>query len=540
MGTAAKTIDVSEFVGNGRKRKQRLNHKRQWSHKRRAIWLLKDDGQRIPIELDFSEWSRKRAAFYLRGVRTGEIKADPWLHDVRKAEAGSPDDTPLISTTYSNPSTGTLTCYGLAFDLDFDKAADQFKTGDKVDWLKVSSFLDEHEPAIVQRIGAVASSTSGRGLGILIPISPIELNSPGSIGVEDLARKLQKRIIKIFNFHGLGADPDALGLERWMPNFCNPKKIVDIDFVAKQKTERRRDRVIKELLTATDDHPALAYVPKKSHKDDFIYHYAPVESKLAKLYLHLLDDVGLDDHMQITIAKLSAWLKISGKTLRKILREGLCWLGVQHIGGREGYRLLLQPTLGLTDRARALVEGKAVKTAQDFQPMRKLLIPPDQVQDGDRYDWRGNVLLSLKLRGADQPTAIRCLELLREQVPDGIASRSLTSNLKAGVKSFWTKRLFNEDGSEVIGSRPGLPIPTWLKSALTLAEKQLHEEGKHFYRKAPLGGRDIDAAETHREAFSKTSGFSSVESSAAPSFGKVLPFPERCQTGVGGQGGGAG
>lgn len=488
MPTSAKNADDRNvYSGNGRRyRKRRLENARRRSHYRYAIWLKNEAGMRMPAELDFNSWSRQRASIYLLGVREGHIPKEEWLYSVRHAEANSNvQHTDLIHTTYHNKSTGTQTCHSIAFDWDYGKAADAYKKGGRLDWGEMYRVLQEREPVIARCIGEVAWSTSGKGLGVTIPISPIELGTPGAGLVEDMARKLQKRLIRIFNYYGFGSDPNALGLSRWMPNFHNPKKFVDINDLARRRAEIRRDQVIRELLNATDDHPSLDYIPKKSHVEDFIYHYEPVEAGLSKLYLHLLEDVGLHDSMQISIKSLSEWIHVSDKTLRKIFKQGLCWLNINHIGGREGYRLTIRPTLALTSRARSISNGKKPKSTE-YKPMRRLLVGPSEVQDGDRYDWRGNVLLCLKLIGVQEQTAVQVLENLRDQVPGGNTSRTLTRNLRAGVRSFWTKRLFDKHGVPVLGSRPNMPIPDWLDSVVI--EVQAEQARKHFPRKDPLRG----------------------------------------------------
>lgn len=486
MTQAALDADaVNAFSGQGRRfRKSRREVARMRSHYRHANWQRNEAGLRAPMELDFNKWSRQRASIYLLGVHSRQIPHEEWLYALRYAEAHSnPEHTDLIHTTYRNKSSGTLTCHTIAFDLDYGKAADAYKRDGRLHWPAMFEVLLRREPVLARRIGEVAYSSSGQGLGLALPVSPIELETEGSRVVEDMAYKLQARLIRIFNYYGFGADTSAKGLSRWMPNFRNPKKFVDGNTVARSMANNRRDQVIRELLNATDDHPALDYVPKKSHKDDFIYHYAPVEKGLSKLYMHLLDDVGLHDSLQISIKMLTHLTGVSDKTLRKVLKEGLCWLDARHVNLREGWRLTLRPTPELTKRARSLASGG--KGAGANEPMRRILCHPSDVGDGDRYAWRGNVLLAMKLRGLDEQAAVRVLGLLRDLVPDGVRSRSLTSNLKAGVKSFWTKRLFDKQGFPVLGSRPHMPVPDWLEEAIGC--DLANQTRKQIHRKDPFG-----------------------------------------------------
>ena len=104
----------------------------------------------------------------------------------------------LITTFYYNPATGTKTVHVLAFDLDFDKADDRWKTDGKLDWQKIKSFLIEHDLEIARAINSVAWSTSGRGIGLTIAISPLELIDE-SLRAQHSAFTLQNHVIRILS-----------------------------------------------------------------------------------------------------------------------------------------------------------------------------------------------------------------------------------------------------------------------------------------------------------------------------------------------------
>ena len=124
----------------------------------------------------------------------------------------------LVNSCYVNPLKGTHTLYTLAFDLDAHRADSKWKTKDgKLKWAKIKRLLKEKYPELLGYIFAVVKSTGGKGLAVYLALSPLELVST-TLRAQVAATALQQQIIALFNQHGLGADPSALGLKR---DFCN-------------------------------------------------------------------------------------------------------------------------------------------------------------------------------------------------------------------------------------------------------------------------------------------------------------------------------
>lgn len=492
--TAETRTRVDEHKGCGRPRKRQQHRKGCLSHYRHAAWMLGADGRRIPIELDFSQAGRVSSLQHIVNVQSGFVDRDEWQYKLSELQAfGLPETSDLISTTKANPSTGTETLYVIPFDFDFKRACERYKKDGALLWPAMASVLQESVPEVLNRITWVVKSTSGTGLGVGLAISPIELGRESTAKIEALARALQERLIQIFNFHGMGADEGAKGLVRWMPNFRDKRRLIDINEWAISAAERRRDQVILELIRATDGHEAFAYQKKSSQPNLYLYPKSViVERKLALLYLDLLENY-FGDHIQTSCSDLIEKTSIAEKTVRKILANPPEWLAVKHLGGREGFLLSLKPVPSLTDRARELASEAEGSNGRNSlgRKMRKLLIHPSLVEDGDRYEWLGNVLWAVKLKGVTQSQALSIARLVSAMVPDYKESRALTSNLRASVKTFWTRRLLDEFGNPVIGSRPDLPLPLWLEeafSSITSAENMPSENrGKLFHRKARKG-----------------------------------------------------
>lgn len=473
--------------------KSRVHLTKMKSHFRHAKWMTGRDGRRIPIEIGFGREDRQAGLNYLVNVAAGYAEPNEWEKTLAEVRAyGNPQHCDLISSTIFNPATKTASLFCLVFDFDFKRAADPFKIDGKLSWPKMAAILEEKERVIFNRVSWVVSSSSGSGLGLAIAISPTEIGTTSSFKIEGMARDLQLRLIKVFNHYGFGADIGAKGLVRWMPNFNDPERLVDSSDIAVSRAMTRHEPVVLELLRATDNHPALAYKKKSEFPELYLYEKSSVvESKLALLYLELLEN-HLGEELQLTCAEISARYGLAEKTCRKILKTPPPWLGVRKIGGREGYRLSVKPLPSLTERAIELIEdGKRAGKNSLGRKMRKLLKHPSLVKDGERYEWLGNVLWAVKLKGATESEALRIAQIVAEEVPDFRQGRSLTINIAACVKTFWSNRLTDEHGNPTIGSRPDFGIPLWLKhvyDSVTGAVGLPIWDGRFFIRKPPFGG----------------------------------------------------
>jgi hypothetical protein len=360
-----------------------------------------------------------------------------------------------IGTTIRNRSGDTLTLRFLVLDLDADRAEDRFKTEGAIDWQKAGPFLVENEPRLIERLSKVLPSPGGKGLHLVIEISPFQLGLKSMALTEFLAKTVLRRLNVILDWHGLGADPSAKSLDRWAANWENKEILLDEDTWrnTRKRAESRRDRVLTDLFEYTRRHPALR--PTKEflfEKGKILYPDARTELKLAKLYDHLLK---ADGCLQKGLS-FSDIMGISGlaeNTLRKIMKCGLPWLKFE--GRGRAYDLQLIPTIKFTRRCRwLLLEGE----------FKFELHEPEFVLDGERFNWIGSLAAHCKQHGITQERLEQALPYIIPRVPGWETSRNLTANLPALIRAIYR----NQEDLE--GNRIGQQMTSWVEAALEQAE----------------------------------------------------------------------
>jgi len=367
----------------------------------------------------------------------------------------------LISTAIKNGGSGTETLVWLTFDLDYQRADRKWRQDGKLSWPKIAETLQVEAPELFKYFTGVTMSSGGKGLGLALSISPLEL-IPETGDIQKMAYRLQAWIICILNFYGMGADQGARGLKRLMPNLFQTDRVIDRDEVTEALVQKRRPKVIQQLLYALGNHPALR-APRKSEQSNLLWADIRVEIPCARLYTDLLDSAGPWGTEQMTAQEIISRYGLSKNTVYKFLGNPPKWLGVEKIEG-EGFRLTIRPTREFTDRAYTLMEtggeGKAKGSFQSFASA--LIAAPEDVVDGERNQWLVSLVLACKWKGIDRADLLLALKQLVRLVPGYQESRSLTRELQGIVRSLYHHR------SGLIGSSPELALPVWLEESLNL------------------------------------------------------------------------
>lgn len=333
------------------------------------------------------------------------------------AHSSKKETADLISSTYFNPSTETETLYCITFDLDAHRADICWKDQDgKLDWGKMGSFLFLMYPWVRDRITFSIRSTGGKGLALMIAITPMELVDSTESN-QRLAKAVQKKIFLLLNHHGMGADEAALGLKRDFPNWQNPNKIVDgEEYLLKAiQSDKNRPAILSELIKELNKLPFCSdYIAKKGN-EEFLYPDLRVESKFAALYLVLLEKMIYEEEytVELTTKEVMLITGVSEKTALKMLNSGLFWLNIEYLGKGQGWRLTISPDTALTARAEALVGKKAPQKAEKKIDVVADLKSPEKVEDGERNEWITKLCLILKHSGVDRSQA---LILLNKQI----------------------------------------------------------------------------------------------------------------------------
>jgi hypothetical protein len=343
----------------------------------------------------------------------------------------SKKEADLISSYYFNRTTKTKTVYCIPFDLDYDKTDKKWIVDKRINWIKVRDFLSKHEPDIFRSITHVAWSTSGRGLGMTISISPLEIIDETK-AAQIAASTLQGHIIQILKSYGIGADPAARGLARDMPNWQNPKRIVYNNEIQKRIIDNRRIPVVKDLLSITNNHPMIRQL--KRDRDDLLWLHEGVERKLVPLYQKLLDESG--DHYY-TLSDLLNLTKLSKSTLYKFLNTKLDWIDCERIDKWEGYRLTLKPELKYSSRVGELLSSKSNRKKNPF--LNSWIKMPSEVEDGERNHYITSISLALKHGGILEKDANSVLQSIVKEIPNYIWSRNCR-NYQTILKSIYRNR----------------------------------------------------------------------------------------------------
>jgi hypothetical protein len=150
---------------------------------------------------------------------------------------GASTQADLAANYYSN-SNKTQTVFGIAFDLDAHRAKDCFKDAEgKLDWNLIQPALQKEIPEVAALMCYVVRSTGGKGLGIVMAISPLVILQSTTLNQQS-ALKLQGRLLSVFDKMGIGADFGARLISKTQTNsffktkrFCESwKQLEDLWF----------------------------------------------------------------------------------------------------------------------------------------------------------------------------------------------------------------------------------------------------------------------------------------------------------------------
>ena len=378
----------------------------------------------------------------------------------------------LIQNTYRNQN-GTETVFGLVFDLDAHRAKDCWKDSDgTLDWQLIYPALHKEIPEVATLISHAVRSTGGKGLGVVMAISPLPL-LPTTEGNQQSALKLQGRLLSVFDKMGLGADFGARGVLRDFPNFNNPSKFV----YSNSKILRELEQTKRPIVTLM--HQLLNQRDKEARISERIYNDERVEKKLAKLVLWLLGACKFDQAWEFegqtferqfkNVPYLSGWTTsvtskelriltgLSDDFLRKYLKSPPKWLkAIYH--DKEGWSLsipLSKDVVWLQERAAYLLQKTQELTGKvSFNPQEICL--PWWVQDGERNAWIVRLTLMYKWSGYSFESALSKVALRIQAIPGAEVSRNC-KQVRSIVRSLYRRV------PESLGALEWNELPDWIK-----------------------------------------------------------------------------
>ncbi|MFW7382402.1 MAG: hypothetical protein ACOH5I_26630 [Oligoflexus sp.] len=360
-----------------------------------------------PSHYQYKNWR------FQNGIRAGAYSVNP----VERPMAD------LISTAVKNPAKGTQTVLTLDLDIDFKRTQDKWLNGDRVDWQKVSSHLREQHEPVFDAIDAVVMSTSGSGFHLLIGVQPLEMGyNPRQQWFRYRAETVQRRLIKLLNDAGIGADPAAAGLVRDYPNHFKTERLLYGSELRLTESQRFSS---PDKIEALDEYLESIGYPRKD-KAEAPFGEARVAQGVAKLYLHLAEAFADGDPcVMMPLSKIQSITGSSAPFLRKLLKESPEWLLAEWCGKGEGWKLGIRDNLKLLRAAERASEGqiRRQRSARSYFE----LCPPEDVEDGERNEWLWRLAVLLKLAGYVEFEALRLIGDAIKRIPGGRASRNCRS-----------------------------------------------------------------------------------------------------------------
>lgn len=371
----------------------------------------------------------------------------------------------LIHTTLWNEGSGLAVCNSSYIDCDSGRARPDVLLGGKINENKLRTRLDEIFGQASQYFKLVRSR-SGKGIHVWFFFSGFPVLD-GAKDTIELLKLIQTALIKLLE--DFGADPNALGIERWGTNWRNPARMIDPDIIFHQaKVSRSKAPVIGELYKVLKNHPDTKPIFQKPLRR--WYPDQRVSSKVTAFAADHLPVLDSGCSLILTRKELLSVLSISKNTLPELLSEpvgksttrlrgisivkDLLRRGCYSIQADEDFPRLrhLAEAYAAERKAQKCPKqpGRAGQAIMIFEPTRR----PESVTDGERNYCISQVYLKLKWHGCTLETAKRIVEAYVKRMPGRDNSSSVSRHSKKGENVY---QRFNRNE----GCKPGL-AEDWL------------------------------------------------------------------------------
>ena len=378
----------------------------------------------------------------------------------------------LAANSYRNAN-GLETVFGIVFDFDVHRAKDCWKDSEgKLDWELIFPALKKEIPEVANLICYAVRSTGGKGLGVVMAISPLPLLLSTAANQKS-ALKLQGRLLSDFDKMGLGADFGARGISRDLPNFNNPERLVYRNTLPLRELEKTHSPVVTQLHKLLNARDRAARIAERIYNDE------RVEKGLAKLVLWLLGAVKFNRmwkfegetidrsfkqvpylsgwSVSATMRELCALTGLSDAFLRHFLKDPPKWLKADSYG-REGWSLsipLSKDVSWLQERSFYLLQKTQELTGKvSFDPEEICL--PWWVQDGERNAWIVRLALIYKWAGYSLDCTLDKV-LLRIQAIPGFETSRNCKQMRSIVRSLFRRT------PESLAALDWKELPDWIK-----------------------------------------------------------------------------
>lgn len=355
---------------------------------------------------------------------------------------------------------GSELIYGIPLDLDFENADKRWVSRGKLDYKAIKAFLDETYPVLGRYLCTYTRSTRGKGLGLILFVDPFLRDHEKTGAVNRLAEQVQRLLVVVLNYHGLGCDSSARGINRFTPNWRNKRILLHKDDVTIRRVQRESEphQVLRNVYNELRRSQAFKLPTRKDElvsgkrfavKDE-------ADLGLAKVYAHIL--YSEPESLQITTSfeELSRISALSIPTLRKYFSDAK-WIKVSS-SYATGLKVKLLPSEDLSERALGDVNRTATPRCVHSSSTDWDLPEPEDVWDGDRnnFIWRKAVLLRNEGYSIDE--AISLIRGLVLRIPGARDSRNCRK-LEGIVTS-----IFRHDRRDRKAKRKIFPLEALTKS----------------------------------------------------------------------------
>lgn len=336
-----------------------------------------------------------------------------------------------IRTVYTNGKSRIL--YAIPFDLDFANCESIWTIENKISLKKLNKCFETFLPELLNVPLTFVRSPGGKGVGLLVHVCPFAItNKEGeeetrTAGLKSRFRQIQKQLIDIFKELGIGVDSSSQGLNRFVPNWKDPSRLLQRNQDLENKQRREKTNIQKKLTTAITSY----------YKRRRLYNDERVEYKILPIFERLYEESIIGNYcIELTRDEFLHDYGLDTATARKIIArefKDLPWL---HAERRNGTYIL---TLTGTYKHWAIWKRRALELRGESEKKRKpleynnktgrmVVLPhPNEIEDGKRnhFLWSCAVLLASRY---DSVSFIEDkLEAIAEQIDGYSTSRNCRS-----------------------------------------------------------------------------------------------------------------
>jgi hypothetical protein len=408
-----------------------------------------------------SQTGRRSHYSYGRRVSYADGHAAPVLVDSQFFN-GVPTD--YISNTVINVRKDTITgdeiktkaVLYLVIDVDASKCHKKYRDPEGgVDFTRVQSLLKKTGGVFMESLTHVVRSQSGQGCHLFFAVSPMTIKGDNTEKCKCLFLHVQSALIRYLESKGVGADPCAVGLDRFWANFKDKDRLLYQNKEAANCIWKERPPILKEM--------SACLKPEKAFR---IWNHNKTEGGLAALVMDVLDTVQLcrpgTYTRYYTVKELVKKTGLTRQTLSKLLKTPPAFLKGSYNKGDHEWSLTFIISNKVLDRVFFLrgMDQQDIKEARRKKGVISRELPePREVEDGSIHHFVFRAALAYKVKGIEENKACSLLKRVVCGI-DGFESSWSCTHVPSIIRSLYGSR------DHLFGVRRGDVLPSFLSPTL--------------------------------------------------------------------------